>query len=181
MEQEWYTQLKRLQDEPVTENELQKVKNQVAADSYRGLQANFRLLVGMAYSEALGGWEEINESPKKLQAVTAADIQRVARKYFDVSNRSVATFMRNATAASGADAGQEDPEIAKLPAPMQARAKQMVAQLMKETDLKGLQEGITQMEAQAAQVPPQMKPMIDFMLSKMRQRISQLETAGGAK
>ena len=106
------------------------MKNQVAADSYRGLQANFRLLVGMAYSEALGGWEEINESPKKLQAVTAADIQRVARKYFDVSNRSVATFMRNATAASGADAGQEDPEIAKLPAPMQARAKQMVAQLM---------------------------------------------------
>ena len=181
LEQEWYTQLKRLQDEPVTENELQKVKNQVAADSYRGLQANFRLLVGMAYSEALGGWEEINESPKKLQAVTAADIQRVARKYFDVSNRSVATFMRNATAASGADAGQEDPEIAKLPAPMQARAKQMVAQLMKETDLKGLQEGITQMEAQAAQVPPQMKPMIDFMLSKMRERIAQLETAGGAK
>ena len=89
--------------------------------------------------------------------------------------------MRNATAASGADAAVEDPEIAKLPAPMQARAKQMVAQLMKETDLKGLQEGITQMEAQAAQVPPQMKPMIDFMLSKMRQRISQLETAGGAK
>ena len=160
---------------------MQKVKNQVAADSYRGLQANFRLLVGMAYSEALGGWEEINESPKKLQAVTAADIQRVARKYFDVSNRSVATFMRKAAAASGADAAVEDPEIAKLPAPMQARAKQMVAQIMKETDLKGLQEGMTQMEAQAAQVPPQMKPMIDFMLNKMRERISQLENAGGAK
>jgi len=52
---------------------------------------------------------------------------------------------------------------------------------MKETDLKRLQESITQMEMQVAQVPPQMKPMMDFMLSKMRQRISQLETAGGAK
>ncbi len=89
--------------------------------------------------------------------------------------------MRNATAASGADAAVEDPEIAKLPAPMQARTKQMVAQIMKETDLKRLQESITQMEMQVAQVPPQMKPMLDFMLSKMRQRISQLETAGGAK
>lgn len=171
LEEGWYAQLKRVQDELVSDEELQKVKNGVAADSYRNLQANFRLLVGMAYSEALGGWEEINENPKKLQAVTAADIQRVARKYFDESNRSVATYLRK----SAGGTTEEDPDIAKLPAPMQARARQMVAQLMKDEDLEGLQAGLAQMATQAEQVPAQMKPMFDLMLKKMKERIAQLE------
>ncbi len=178
LEEGWYTQLQKLQDELVTDNELQKVKNQVAADSYRNLQANFRLMIGIAYSEALGGWEEINESPKKLQAVTAQDIQRVARKYFDSSNRSVATFLRKGGASSGV---ADDPDIAKLPAPMQARARQMVAQLMQEKDAELLKANINQMMAGAAQIPPQAKPMVDFMMKKMQERITQLESTGGAK
>ena len=35
-----------------------------------------------------------------IQAVTAEDIQRVAKTYFDVNNRSVATFKRKAGAAA---------------------------------------------------------------------------------
>ncbi len=174
LEQAWYEELKKLQDAPVEERELQKVKNQVAADHFRGLQNNFRLLVGMAYAEALMDWHELNESPKKMQAVTAADIQRVAKAYFDVNNRSVATFKRKAGAA-----GPEDPELASLPAPMRARAKQMVAQLAQETDAAGLRQTLDGLEAQAAQVPPQMKPMLDFMKKKMTERLQQLE-AGGA-
>ncbi len=179
LEKAWYGQLKRLQDELVGDEELQKIKNNVAADHYRGLQANFRLMIGLAISETIGGWEEINENPKKLQAVTPADIQRVAKKYFDESNRSVATFVRKA--GSAAAEGAADPDIAALPAPMQARAKQMIAQIMKDNDLDSMKEGLTQIEAQAAQVPPQMKPMLDLMVKKMRERIAQLESAGGAK
>ncbi len=178
LEEGWYEQLNRLQDEPVSDQELQKVKNQVAADSFRNLQANFRLMVGIAFSEALGGWEEINENPKKLQAVTAADIQRVARKYFGESNRSVATFVRKAGAET---ATTDDPEIAKLPAPLQAQARQLAAQVMKETNLARLQEGLAAMGAQAADVPPPMKPVFDFMQKKMQERIAQLESTGGAK
>ena len=37
---------------------------------------------------------EINDGPKKYEAVTAADIQRVAKKYFDPTNRSVAVYRR---------------------------------------------------------------------------------------
>jgi predicted Zn-dependent peptidase len=173
LEQAWYEELKKLQDAPVEDRELQKVKNQVAADSYRGLQANFRLLVGLAYAEALMDWHEINDSPVKLQAVTAADIQRVAKTYFDVNNRSVATFKRKAGAASA-----EDPELAALPAPMRARAKQMAAQLAQETDAAQLRQGLEALEAQAAQVPPQMKPMLDYMKKKMGDRLKELE--GGA-
>ena len=152
------------------EQELQKVKNQVAADSYRRLQSNFFLLVQMAYAESGIGWREINEAPKKLQAVTAADIQRVARAYFDVTNRSVATYRRKAGAAA-----PEDPELAALPAPLRARAKAMAAQLAQETDAEQLRTTLEQFETQAAQVPPQMKPMFDFMKKKMTERLQQLD------
>ena len=170
LEQAWYEELKKLQDTPVPEQELQKVKNQVAADSYRRLQSNFFLLVQLAYAESSVGWREINDAPRKLQAVTAADIQRVAKAYFDVSNRSVATYKRKAGAAAA-----EDPELAALPAPMRARAKQMAAQLAKETDAAGLRQGLEQLEAQSAQVPPQAKPMFDYMKKKMTERLQQLE------
>jgi hypothetical protein len=119
------------------------------------------------------GWREINEAPRKLQAVTAADIQRVAKTYFDPTNRSVATYKRKAGSAAA-----EDPELAALPAPMRARAKQMAAQLAQETDAAGLRQGLEQLEAQAAQVPPQMKPMFEYMKKKMNERLQQLE--GGA-
>ena len=178
LEEAWYAQLKKLQDEPVTDHELQKVKNQVAADSFRGLQANLRLMIQLAFAECMGGWEEINENPKKLQAVSALDIQRVAKKYFDPSNRSVATFVRKAGAAA---AGPEDAEIAKLPAPMQARARQMAAQLMKETDAAQLREGLAVMAAQGDKIPAQMKPMFDFMMKKTQERLAQLESAGSSK
>ncbi len=178
LEAAWYKELKRLQDEPVSDEELQKIKNNVAADHYRGLQANFRLMIGIAFTENLGGWEEINENPKKLQAVTPADIQRVAKTYFGESNRSVATYLRKAGVVAE---GAVDPDIAALPAPMQARAKQMVAQVMKEEDVDSLREGLTGIEAQASQVPPQMKPIIDLMVKKMKERIAQLEGQGGGK
>ena len=181
LEEVWYEQLKQLQDAPVSDLELQKVKNQAAADSFRGLQANFRLMIQLAYCEALGGWEEINENPKKLQAVTAADIQRVAKKYFDPSNRSVATYVRKASAESGGAAIADDADIAALPAPMQARVRQMAAQLLKETDAAALREGMAGLTAQAEQMPPQMRPMVDFMLKKMQERIAQLDSKGSAK
>jgi predicted Zn-dependent peptidase len=173
LEQAWYEELKKLQDAPVDERELQKVKNQVAADSYRRLQSNFFLLVQLAYAESMMSWRELNEAPKKLQAVTAADIQRVAKTYFDVTNRSVATFKRKAGAAAS-----DDPDLAALPAPMRARAKQMAAGLAQMTDAAQLRQAMEGMEAQAAQVPPQMKPVFEYMKKKMTERLQQLE--GGA-
>ncbi|NBV63644.1 MAG: transcriptional regulator, partial [Planctomycetes bacterium] len=72
----------------------------------------------------------------------------------------------------------EDPELAALPAPMRARAKQMAAQLAQETDAAQLRQGLEALDAQAAQVPPQMKPMLDYMKKKMGDRLKELE--GGA-
>jgi predicted Zn-dependent peptidase len=171
LEEAWYAELKKLQDELVGEQELQKVKNQFAASNFRRLESNFFLLVQLGYGEGLGGWEEINDGPKKIDAVTAADIQRVAREYFKETNRSVATYTRKA----GMEAPIEDAALAALPAPLQAQARAAAAQIAKETDVERLKGALAQMSAQAAQIPPQMKPMVDFMASKIEARIAELE------
>ncbi|MFM2163941.1 MAG: hypothetical protein RL325_378 [Planctomycetota bacterium] len=171
LEQAWYAELKRLQDETVPQQELQKVKNQFAASNFRRLKSNFFLLVQLGYSEGLGTWEEINDGPKRIDAVTAEDIQRVARQYFGENNRSIATYRRKA----GAGAPEADAELAALPAPMQAQARAAAAQIAKETDAEKLKAGLAQMQAQAAQIPPQMKPMVDYIVSKVEARIAELE------
>ncbi len=171
LEEAWYAEINRLQEEPVPAAELEKVKNQFAASNFRRLKSNFFLLVQLGYSEGLGTWEEINDGPKRIDAVTADDIQRVAREYFGINTRSVATYRRKA----GAAAPEADAELAKLPAPMQAQARAMAAQLAKETDASRLRQALEQMGAQAAQVPPQMKPMLDYMVSKIEARLAELE------
>jgi predicted Zn-dependent peptidase len=54
------------------------------------------LLIQLAFFETLLDWQEINNGPKKYEAVTAADIKRVANTYFSSANRSVAVYRRTA-------------------------------------------------------------------------------------
>ena len=170
LEDGWYAELKKLQTETVGEQELQKVKNQAMADSYRRLQNNFFLMIQLAYAEALGDWSEINKESAKIQAVTAEDIKRVANTYFGRNNRSVAVYTRKEGAAPAADA-----DLAALPGPMQGMARQAAQKIAQETDGAKLKEGLAQLEAQAAQVPPQMAPVMDYLKKKMQERIGQLE------
>jgi predicted Zn-dependent peptidase len=170
LEEGWYAELKKLQTEAVPAEELQKVKNQAMADSYRRLQSNFFLLIQLAQAEALGDWSEINKESAKVQAVTAEDIKRVANQYFDKTNRSVATYTRKAGATMAAD-----PELAALPGPMQGMARQAAKKISEEKDADKLKEGLTQLRDQAAQVPPQMAPVMEYLMKKMEARITELE------
>ncbi len=169
VEQAWYAELKRLQDEEVPERELEKVKNRVLADSFRRLESNFYLMVQLGYYEALGGWEYINDAPKALLAVTFEDIQRVARQYFAKENRSVATFVRKQGAPQG------DPELEALDARVRPMVKQQLAALESVTDPEELRQALGQIEAQAAQVPPEFKPAVDLIVRRARARLEQLE------
>ncbi len=97
-----YEELERLQQEPVPPEELQKVKNNFAAAEYRKLTSNFAILVQLLLYDGLGDWREINEAGPKYQAVTAEDIQRVARKYFTREARAVAIYTRKTQATQPA-------------------------------------------------------------------------------
>jgi predicted Zn-dependent peptidase len=98
------SELEKIQKEPVPERELEKVKNNLAAAKFRSVQSDFNLLLQVLTSDANRGWRSINEDPPLMQAVTAADVQRVAKKYLSADNRNVLTLNRKSTAAA-ANAG----------------------------------------------------------------------------
>lgn len=109
VEQGIYQNLERLKAEEVPARELQKVKNNFAADEFRRLSSNYAILHQLIHNDGEGDWREINEAGPKLQAVTAADVQRVARAYFSKENRSVAVYVRkgSAQAAQAENQNQE--------------------------------------------------------------------------
>ena len=80
----------------VPPEELQKVKNNFAAGEYRKLSSNYQILMHLIRNDGGGDWREINEAGPKIQAVTGADVKRVANKYFTRENRAVATYTRKA-------------------------------------------------------------------------------------
>jgi len=91
-----YEEIDKLKTEEVPAEELQKVKNNFAAGEYRRLSSNMAILMHMIFAEGSGDWREINEAGAKYQAVTAADVMRVARDYFTKDNRTVAIYTRKA-------------------------------------------------------------------------------------
>jgi len=97
VEQGIYDSLEKLKKEEVPPEELQKVKNNFAAAEFRRLSANFPILYQLIRNDGEGDWREINEAGPKLQAVTAADVKRVANTYFAKENRTVAIYTRKAT------------------------------------------------------------------------------------
>jgi predicted Zn-dependent peptidase len=96
VEQGIYKELDRLKTAEVPPEELQKVKNNFAAGEYRRLTSNMRIHQQLIFSDGLGDWREINEAGPRNQAVTAADVKRVANQYLTKENRNVAIYTRKA-------------------------------------------------------------------------------------
>jgi len=168
LEEAWYAEVKRLQEEPVDDREMQKIKNRLAANAYRRLQSNFFLMIQLGIFESMGGWEYINENPASLQAVTVDDIQRVARDYLAPGNSSVALYRRTVTGEP------MDPELAALPAEARARVKQMLLQLRQQTDVDRLEQMAGVMEGMMFQVSEEERPAMEYVVKKMRERIEEL-------
>ena len=118
-----YEEIEKLQKEEVPAEELQKVKNAYKANAYRRLASPFFVMVQLLAYEGLGDWRYINTSAETADAVTAADLQRVAQKYLTRENRTVGVFLRK----EGGAAAAEDPELAALPEAQRAMVKQNLA------------------------------------------------------
>ncbi len=166
-----YAELEKLKNDVVPAEELQKVKNNFAAQTFRSLQTNFQILLQLMGNEGRGDWREFNEGPKKIQSVTAEDVRRVARTYFTKENRGVATYTRKAGAAPVA----EDAALSAVPEQMRPMVKQTLGRLASSTDPDKLRQMITQMEGQSAQVPAAMKPAADVILQRARERLVELD------
>ena len=89
VEEAIYKEIEKFQNEKVEEREMRKVKNQIAASNFRRLQSDFALMQQLLIADAGRGWRTINTDPPLMEAVTADDIQRIAKKYFPREGRNV--------------------------------------------------------------------------------------------
>jgi zinc protease len=86
-------EIEKIKTGGVTEEELQRVKAQViAADVYQR-DSMFYQAMQIGNLETAGfSWRILKGYPAKLQAVTAEQVQAVAKKYFNKDNLTVATL-----------------------------------------------------------------------------------------
>jgi len=86
-----HKELDRLKDSDVTDAELERFKTRAKADLLRGLGNNEGLAHQLAeYQTRYGDWRELFRQLDRINAVSKADIRRVANKIFIDSNRTSA-------------------------------------------------------------------------------------------
>lgn len=105
-----HKEIDRLKTTDVTDAELAMYKTRTRADLLRGLADNQGLANSLAeYQTRYGDWRELFRQLDRVDAVTKADIRRVANQVFVSSNRTSAEIDTEApapdTAAAGAKTG----------------------------------------------------------------------------
>jgi predicted Zn-dependent peptidase len=86
-----HEEIERLKTQDVSDEELQSIKTRAKADLIRGLGDNGGLALQLGiYQSFYGDWRELFRQIDRIDAVTKADIRRVANKTFSAENRTVA-------------------------------------------------------------------------------------------
>lgn len=104
-EAEIYRILEDIKKSGVTDRELQKAKNGVRLQVINKLKTNLGRAGLIAENQTFwGDWQHLYRVIPNYDRVTAADVQKAARKYFDPLNRSVVTLVPAADETAGKEA-----------------------------------------------------------------------------
>jgi zinc protease len=85
-------EIDRIRQEPVSEDELAKVRKQVRAQFAYTIERVSNQARWLGWMEMLGDWQGFETFIDRLSTVTAADVQRVAETYLKPTNRTVGWF-----------------------------------------------------------------------------------------
>ena len=87
-------EIEKLKTEPVSAIELDRVKTQAKAGLLRSLDSNSGMAqLLMEYEVKTGSWRNLFKELERLNAVTAADVQRVAVATFKPENRTIGRLL----------------------------------------------------------------------------------------
>ena len=110
-------ELRRLADEPVSANELARAKNQLIAQTLRQRETVDGRANELGLTVVLeGDPTRVNTDVAEVQAVTAADIQRVVRHYLADDKRLTIRYLAEADRPKGAAAPAASPSRPSPPA-----------------------------------------------------------------
>jgi len=87
-------EITKFQQEPVSAPELARVKKQFKSEILSGLGSNRGMARALVETDVkLGSWQKLFTAIDEVNAVTAADIQRVAKSTFTEANRTVGKLL----------------------------------------------------------------------------------------
>jgi zinc protease len=90
VEELFFAEIERMKTEPVAADELEKAKRQLEVGMVNGLATNHALAARLAQEyTSFGRVRPLDERLQRIQAVTADDVQRVAREYLRADRRTV--------------------------------------------------------------------------------------------
>ncbi len=89
VEQALYTEIDKFKTEPVSDEELQKAKNQIESGFIMGQDSNFNQAMLLGRFETVASWKLLEHYVDNVRAVSKEDVMRVAKKYFTEDNRTV--------------------------------------------------------------------------------------------
>jgi zinc protease len=102
VEKSLLAEIKKLQDAPVSAAELEKAKNQIVTEQLQKLEtSNGKALALGEAAVLLGDPARVNTDLERLQAVTAADVRRVMKKYLSDKNRMVLYYLPESAKKGG--------------------------------------------------------------------------------
>src|SRR5580658_3266308 len=89
-----YEEVERIKSATISDQELEKAKNNRLVEFYREMQTiNGRGNTIGTYEVFMGDYNKLFDAAKNYSAVTKEDVQRAAKKYFGPNNRTVATLL----------------------------------------------------------------------------------------
>ena len=157
-----YAEVERIAKEGVTEDELQRFKNATQVGLYTRLESNAGIRETLSQALAVGTVQDFQDAPKRVQAVTREEVQRVAKQYLVRDSRNVLlTHRKGGDAIAGRPAGSP--------------AQGMLARIQELTDVAQLKTMQERVQKQAAEAPPDRKAGLEAALKAIQERIQKLE------
>jgi predicted Zn-dependent peptidase len=168
LEAAMYEVLDDLQANPVSAEELQKVKNQLRVENIRflDLMSGIGMLFYLGQNAAMGDWTEANNNPDKCDLVTAEEVQRVAKQYFEPKQRNV--LIINSKESAEGEGGGEDPRFAQA------------VQMIESADAAQLEQMVGMLSMQMGQIEdPERRERMEKILKLAGERLEKLKAAEG--
>jgi predicted Zn-dependent peptidase len=107
-----FKEIERLKEEPATDAEMERILTRYRAGVLRSLRSNMGLAQELASSEAVtGDWHNVFREIQQIGAVTPAQVQAMAKKYFTRKNCTIGRIVTS----SGKEGASQPESILGVP------------------------------------------------------------------
>ena len=89
VEKALYAEIDKFKTSPVSDEELQKAKNQIESSFIMGQDSIYYQAMLLGQFESVASWKLLDTYVENIRAVTKEDVMRVANAYFSEDNRTV--------------------------------------------------------------------------------------------